>query len=167
MARLENRVMRLRYMTLLAVISSMLGAALLFILGVHKTLLAFSTYLSPPVEGTMPPADQAISYLIQSMDDFLIGLVFLVFGYGVNTLFIRGVESPPVGEGQFLGGVRIRSVEQLKGILGELVVIVLIVRFMEIALLNLNALDWTLLVLPAAILMLALALKFLDLKKSG
>jgi len=51
----------------------------------------------------MPPTGRVMSYLIQSMDDFLIGLVFPVSDHGVNALFIRAVDPPPVGEGQVPG----------------------------------------------------------------
>lgn len=165
MVNLESGLMKLRYMTVLAVFASILGAGLLFLLGARKTFEAFVAIFRPGAEGALVPTDQAVAFLIQSMDAFLIGLVFLVFGYGINTLFVQGVDRPSAGDQQVFGWIQIRSVGQLKGILAELVVIVLFVKFLEIALLNLNRLKWELLVLPAAILMLSLALKFLELKK--
>jgi len=47
--------------------------------------------------------------------------------------------------------------------LGEVIVIILFVKFLEMILINLNNLSWEILILPISILLLALALKFLDL----
>jgi uncharacterized membrane protein YqhA len=52
----------------------------------------------------------------------------------------------------------------LKNTLAEVIIIILFVNFLEIALLNLKSLTWELFILPGSILLLALSLKFLDLR---
>ena len=60
--------------------------------------------------------------------------------------------------------ININNVQQLKKILAELVVVILFVKFLEVALVNLDSLAWEMLVLPGSILLLALSIKFLELK---
>ncbi|WP_269447189.1 YqhA family protein [Colwellia sp. PAMC 20917] len=55
------------------------------------------------------------------------------------------------------------NIGRLKNILGEVIVIILFVKFFEIILINLNSLTWEILILPVSILLLALSLKFLGL----
>ena len=59
---------------------------------------------------------------------------------------------------------KITNVNQLKLILGELIVVVLFVKFLEIVLLNSKELALENLILPVGIVLLALGLKLLDLK---
>jgi hypothetical protein len=47
--------------------------------------------------------------------------------------------------------------------LGEVIVIILFVKFLEIIFINVNNLTWEILILPISILLLALSLKFLGL----
>ena len=107
-------------------------------------------------------ANYAITYLIQAVDTFLIGLVFMILSGGIYYLYVRhiDIEAPEV-----VSWIKIRDISQLKNILAELVIIILFVKFLEIALINLKNLTWELFVLPGSILLLSLALKFLDLKE--
>ena len=77
-------------------------------------------------------------------------------------MFIAGQDDP--GKPEALQWIKIRSIGDLKNVLAEVIVVILFVKFLEVALLNLEKMEWDLLVLPGSILLLAIALKFLDLK---
>jgi uncharacterized membrane protein YqhA len=59
------------------------------------------------------------------------------------------------------------NISALKSVLAEVIIIILFVKFLEVALSNLHKLTWEILALPIAILLLSLALKLLDLKERG
>ena len=161
----KDRFLPYRYMCVVAVVASVCGAALMFLLGVMKTVKAYAVFLdhlASPLADDPARANKAIALLVQSIDAFMIGMVFIVFSYGVTTLFIKKIEVP---EGGVFDWVRITSINQLKVILGELIVIVLFVKFLEVILHSAKDLTFEMLVLPIGIVLLALALKFLDLER--
>ena len=163
----ESMFMRLRYVTLVAVIASGLGSWLMFIIGALKVFAAYKVYFSSDLLDTTLPneaANFAITYLIQAVDTFLIGLVFAIFAGGIYTLYIRRTdrEAPEV-----LSWIKIQNISQLKSILAELVIIILFVKFLEGALkITIYEFQWQMLSLPAGILMLAIALRLMGLRKT-
>jgi uncharacterized membrane protein YqhA len=162
--KIEGAVNRLRYISLIAVIASSLGSILMFLIGAIKTGRAYLAYFSGGI-GHQPDlsAKHAITYMIQAIDVFLIGLVLMIFAGGIYTLFVQRLES---GATEINSWVKITSIAQLKRILAELVIVILFVRTLEGALaIEPGGYIWENLVLPLGILMLALALKFMDLGK--
>lgn len=85
-----------------------------------------------------------------------------LFALGVFTLFI--CDKKLAKKSSVLKWISTPNIGRLKSILGEVIVIILFVKFLEIILVNLNNLTWEILILPVSILLLALALKFLGLR---
>ena len=162
--KIEGAVNRLRYISLIAVIASGLGSILMFLIGAIKTGWAYLAYFSGGI--THQPdlsAKVAITYMIQAIDVFLIGLVLMIFAGGIYQLFIRRLEQ---GSTEINNWVKVTSITQLKRILVELVIVILFVKTLEGALvIESGGYKWENLVLPLGILMLALALKFMGFKK--
>jgi uncharacterized membrane protein YqhA len=159
----------LRYICLIVVVSAFFGSALMLYIGVIETLLAFEYAFSSEhyVElesglEVVKAADLVTSYIIKAMDSFLIALVLMIFSYGVYLLFI---SSESDSETRFFKWLHIPDISHLKNTLAEVIVVILFVKFLEIILLNLSNLAWEMLILPASILLLALSLKFLDLRQ--
>lgn len=155
---------RMRYISIIAVISAGFSSILMLMIGAVKTVRAYMFYfnddlLNSAVQGSA--AKQAIAYLVQGIDAFLIALVLMIFSGGVYDLFIHRVEGSSKLE---TSQPRIQSIAQLKSIIAELIVIILFVKFLEDILGSSNTYQWEMLVLPIGILFLALSLKFLDLK---
>ena len=155
-----------RFISLVAVLGSLLGSILMFIIGGTKIYYAYAAYFlgfQPPTDlGGLKGSDIATAYLIKSFDAFLIALVLFIFAYGVYSIFVS--QKTEEAGSDPLKSVRITTISQLKKILAEIIIIILLVKFLEIALINLNNLRWELLVMPSSILLLSLSLKFLDLK---
>lgn len=160
-----DRSLFFRVILIAAVVASMLGAILMVLLGVKKTIFAFSIFLqnlATPLKDSITADNASIALLIQSIDAFLIGMVFIIFAYGTTTLFIKKVHIP---KGNAFNWVTITNINQLKLIVGEMIVIILFVKFLELILLSAKDLRFEMLVLPVGIVLLALALKFLDLDR--
>ncbi len=153
-----------RKVSIIAVISSAAGSLLMFFIGAVKVLRAVDSYFSLPTEATAEYANRsgpAIAYLVQSIDAFLIALVLMIFSSGVYRLLIS--DAPPV-EGTTRGPFQIRSITELKRILADMIIIILMVKFLESALVNSTGFEWEALVLPGAILLLAAAVRVLKLE---
>lgn len=161
--KFEKQIDRIRYISLIAVLASALGSLLMFLVGANKVWLAYSAYAASLLEG-MPPGEAgnlAIAFVVQAIDAFLIALVLLIFGLGVYSLFVHELKADRPETRSWTG---IRSISQLKTILAELVIIILMVKFLESALRSTGSYEWELLLLPAGVLMLAGAVKLLGLK---
>jgi len=162
-----------RFISWIAIICSLLGSVLLFIVGAMKTYSAYTTVFFAQVSNEslshLDTSEVATTYLIKSLDTFLIALVLFIFAHGVFTLFIS--DKKVANKTSVLKWISTPNIGHLKNILGEVIVIILFVKFLEIILINLNSLKWEILILPISILMLALSLKFLGLgredKKDG
>lgn len=156
-----------RHLSWIAIICSLAGSLLLFVMGSIKTVLAFATILfdkKPKAEmAHLEPIDVATTYLIHSLDLFLIAFVLFIFAHGIFTLFITDAH---VKSDTVLRWIRTPNIGHLKNILAEVIVIILFVKFLEVVLLNLTALSWETLILPVSILLLAGGLKILGLKRA-
>ncbi|CAI4163276.1 YqhA family protein [Aliiglaciecola lipolytica] len=154
-----------RYISWVAIICSLLGSVLLFIVGAMKTYSAYETVFSSTLSSDslshMDTSEIATIYLIKSLDTFLIALVLFIFAHGIFTLFIYDKKI----EQKFtvLKWISTPNIGHLKNVLGEVIVIILLVKFLEIILINLNSLTWEILILPVAVLFLAVSLKLLRL----
>lgn len=152
--------------SIIAVIASGFGSLLMFIMGAVKLAMAYTSYFSPVLEtGTFsqPAANQSITFVVQSIDAFLIALVMLVFSSGVFSLFVSQEATSKVQNSKRFG---VSSLGELKRILAEMVVIILMVKFLEEALVGVDSFSWFTLVLPISILALAVAVKVINLQHS-
>ncbi|MBN2526090.1 MAG: YqhA family protein [Deltaproteobacteria bacterium] len=156
---------RSRYLSIVAVLCSLLGSALLFVVGADKTVRAFLYYTHVKAVDIklahLSPSDIAITYVIRALDTFLIALALLIFAYGVYCLFIRKRDDV---KKQIPGLPNITSVGFLKHTLGEVVIVIILVTTLEEVLVSLETLTWHLLVLPVTVLLLSLSMKFLGMR---
>jgi uncharacterized membrane protein YqhA len=158
-----------RYLALIAVVFSLLGSLLMFLSGAWKSIEAFrASILQEPLIADAPAhldlADQAMISVLQSMDAFLIALVLLIFSFGVYNLFIGEIKPP-----KNLAGApwaQITSIERLKQVVVEVILVILAVLFLWELLVLEDEATWNILVVPLGILLLAAALKLVDWRRS-
>jgi len=118
-----------RFITIFAVIFSILGAVVLFIVSsvdiyqVAKT--AYGYYFSG-IE-TKNFHVMIVSDIIGSIDLYLIGVVLLIFGFGIYELFISAIDAADE-KNQILN---ISSLDQLKDKIAKVIIMVLIVNFFQ------------------------------------
>lgn len=179
--KLEGRLIAgVRFMTVLAVVGSLAGSLLMFVLGLINIVNAYQFWLAgaeaPPesavsgeVETSLTGEAAAVVGVILALDRFLIAIVLLYFAYGVYSLFIR-----PERREEDLAlplWFRVKSIGQLKQVVAEVILVVLFVLFLRVSLEVFRqpniSLSWaqiaTYAVLPFSTFLLALALRFVEL----
>lgn len=163
---LEQGLKRIRHLSWIAIICSLSGSMLMFIIGAIKTYHAFNAVLLGNISKNalehLASADIATTYLIMSLDAFLIAFVLFIFAYGIYSLFISNYQQR--NKNDVLGWIDMPSISHLKNVLAEVIVIILFVKFLEVALINIENLTWEITILPISIVMLAISLKLLNLK---
>ncbi|MDX1363674.1 YqhA family protein [Arenibacter latericius] len=155
-----------RFISWIAILFSLLGSLLLFIMGALKTLNAFRVFFLgyiPKDKVHLHSVDIGITYLIKSLDTFLIALVLFIFARGVYTLFISNTNIK--GNSGVLSWIKTPNIGHLKNILAEVIIIILFVKFLEVVFVNIGNLKWELLILPISIVLMAVGLKILKLNK--
>ncbi len=163
---LKEGLTRIRYFSWIAIMCSLLGSMLMFIIGALKTYHAFNAVLLGNISKNelehLASADIATTYLIKSLDAFLIAFVLFIFAYGIYSLFISNYQQK--NKDDVLSWIDMPSISHLKNVLAEVIVIILFVKFLEVALINIEKLTWEIIILPFSILLLAISLKLLNLK---
>lgn len=157
---------KLRYVAVIAVISSFFASAIMFFIGAMKVFKG-AYYL---LTGTQPqwapahytPADLATILILASLDSFLIALALLYFGYGIYALVIDP-ESP--ARSRAPSWLVPKGFKDLKETLAHVILLVLFVLFLDELWIRLDDLTWEILILPISIALLALALKLMGLKE--
>lgn len=170
--RIEASIFRAtRLLTLIAVAASLAGALLMFMLGAEETFTAFNQQYftnTDLVEGLSEDEATVISLMV-ALDRFLIGVVLLFFAYGVYGLFVRpDLSSRELGLPDWM---HVDQIGQLKQTLAEVIIVVLFVLFLRIALQTFHGGGMSMsligigrfLMLPFAILLLAAALRLVEL----
>ena len=99
--------------------------------------------------------------VLEAVDAFLFGIVLVIFAYGIAIGFVFTL---PEGYGKRLPNwMKVDGVGQLKATLAEVVIVVLIVIFARIIVEANRHLEWSMLVLPASILLIATAVRMIEL----
>ena len=165
MKMMEKMLNMVRFVSWISIVSSLLGAVVMFYVGAGKTILAVKhVVLGKDPAGdsltAMTKGDFATVYVLKSLDSFLIGFVLLIFAYGIFCLFMREEKESSIPGYDW---IRVLSIRQLKAILAEAMIIILFVKFLEIVLTHVAALNWEILILPFSILLLSIALRLVDL----
>jgi uncharacterized membrane protein YqhA len=73
--------------------------------------------------------NQFLFKIISSIDLFLIGIVLLIFGFGVYELFVKEID---FAKARFMEStLQIKNLDQLKNKIIKVIIIVLIVKYFE------------------------------------
>ncbi len=96
--------------------------------------------------------------IAEALDSFLVSLFFIIFSIGIAKLFLPNINFL---KGYDLPWLKLDSFSSLKLVLWEMLLTTLFVFFAASVIISGENLEWTTLITPASILMLALAYKFL------
>jgi uncharacterized membrane protein YqhA len=147
----------LRAIMLIGSVGALVGSLLMFLQGGVFLHEAWHTILA---EGDAVQKQVTVPVL-EAVDSFLFGIVLVIFAYGIAIGFVFTL---PEGYGQRLPvWMKVGGVGQLKATLAEVVIVVLIVMFARIVVEANGHLQWSMLVLPASILMISVALRMIEL----
>ena len=150
-------IFRTRYVSVIAVIFGAIGAVLMFVIGAVTTVDSVVTYFGGHEDAAFS-SDAALAATVEvvsALDQFLLGLVLLVFAFGVYSLWIM----PETAEGGSSikppSWIKVTSVTDLKLQLIEVVAVLLAVLFLK-GVLSQPETVWSDLVVPIAVVLFAL-----------
>ena len=129
----ENSLWASRFVVLLAVFFGLIGAIILFIVAsvdiYESAVFVINTYLA----GAHPEHfhEDVVGGIIGAVDFYLIGVVMLIFAFGLYELFISDIDAAkdPTGKGSKV--LAIHSLDQLKDKISKVIVMVLVVGFFQ------------------------------------
>ena len=152
---IETTMVRMRYITLIPVVFSYVGAIIMFVVG---TIRAYDSVLSLMESGGPDLRDTQVN-LILAVDAYLMGLVLLIFSYGIYDLFISSLDAGnrPMIRPRWM---TFNDIGGLKTILAEVILIILTIEFFQLVLASMPEFDtfeeW--LVIPIGMLLIAVGL---------
>lgn len=139
---------------LIVVFITFINALVYFGLGVYYSFKAYSDIVMGRAE------NHPGIVMIESLDRFLIGFVFIIFSVGLSRLFLSDAKFLETYE---LPWLKITEFTQLKSLLISALLVALFVAWIPAAI-NIaqqTDLTWTVLLFPACLLMAAVAAKFM------
>jgi uncharacterized membrane protein YqhA len=134
------------------IVTTFLNSVAFIGVGVYRSYHAYRMLITEGVEGK--PGIE----LINSLDIFLIALVFLIMSLGFSKLFYKDF---PLFKSIDLPWLKIDDFFDLKILLWNTVLLSLVVAFAVVAIENEGHWEWTMLVVPAAVLLFSLGAKFI------
>ena len=149
-------IFRTRYVSVIAVIFGAIGAVLMFIIGAVTTVDSVVTYFGGHDDAAFS-SDAALAAtveIVSALDQFLLGLVLLVFTFGVYSLWIMPDTAEDGSKSRAPSWIEVTSVTDLKLQLIEVVAVLLAVLFLKGVLSSPDTV-WTDLVVPIAVVLFA------------
>ncbi len=129
----EGSLWASRFIVILAVVFGLIGAIVLFIVAsidiFVTTKYVFTTYLT-----AAHPAhfhQDVVGGIIGAVDLYLIGVVMLLFSFGLYELFISDIDVARDEDGKENKILAIHSLDQLKDKISKVIVMVLVVGFFQ------------------------------------
>jgi uncharacterized membrane protein YqhA len=151
----------LRAIMLIGSVGALVGSLLMFLQGGFFLHEAWHTIMT---EGDAVQKQVTVPVL-EAVDSFLFGIVLVIFAYGIAIGFVFTL--PEGYGGRLPPWMKVGGVGQLKATLAEVVIVVLIVIFARVVVEAQGKFEWSMLVLPASILMIAVALRMIELGGKG
>lgn len=123
----ENILWKSRIITFLAVVFSLISSLALFIAGSIQILNGIIDFVKGLSD--KPEYLQLVIAIISAVDLYLIGIVLLIFSFGIYELFISKID--PAQNEEEVNILEIRSLDSLKNKLLKVIIMVLIVYFFK------------------------------------
>jgi len=129
----ENTLWSSRFIIVLAVVFGLIGAVILFIVASVDIFVTakyvFNTYMTHAHPEHFH--EEVVGGIIGAVDLYLIGVVMLLFSFGVYELFISDIDVAKDANGQENQLLAIHSLDQLKDKISKVIVMVLVVGFFQ------------------------------------
>ncbi|WP_345985177.1 YqhA family protein [Sulfurimonas sp. HSL-1656] len=159
----ESGLWNSRLFTLFAVVFSLIGAIILFVvasLDIWNVLVMVWDVVAHHAHPEHLHED-VVANIIGAIDLYLIAIVLLIFSLGVYELFVSKIDAAEDGDGKSSSVLQIHSLDQLKDKIAKVIVMVLVVNFFQRVLHTQFNGALEMLYFSGSILLLALALYFL------
>lgn len=126
--KFEKSLWGVRYITILPVLLSIISSVALLVLGGWEIIEAIIFY-NPLFDDSITNSNELLFKIISAIDLFLIGIVLLIFGFGIYELFVSEINFANAKFSE--STLKIKSLDQLKNKIIKVIIIVLIVKFFE------------------------------------
>ena len=129
----ESGLWSTRFMVLLAVIFGLLGAVALFIVASVDVFNTAGMVINTYLHHLHPEHfhEDVVGGIIGAVDLYLIGVVMLLFSFGLYELFISDIDAAKDDEERENKILSIHSLDQLKDKISKVIVMVLVVGFFQ------------------------------------
>ncbi|MFQ5518609.1 MAG: YqhA family protein, partial [Mariprofundus sp.] len=134
----ERVLWKARWAVLLAVVCSVLAALVMFYISAVDTFYAvqmladYHLLNSPDARGVMRA--EAVGMVVKVIDIFLLAIVLMIFGLGMYELYISKIDHAYENHDESaVHMLSVNSLDDLKSRLGKVIMMVLIVKFFEMA----------------------------------
>ena len=125
----ENLLWKSRLIILLAVVFGVIASAALFLTGSYEIWHTITRIISP--ENLEPDYSKLLIGIIGAVDLYLIGIVLLIFSFGIYELFISKIDNARSEGNKEHNILEISSLDELKNKLLKVIIMVLIVTFFK------------------------------------
>ena len=160
----ESGLWSSRFMVLMAVLFGIVGAVVLFVVAsfdIYDTAkLVINTYINHYHPENFH--NHVIGGIIGAVDLYLIGVVMLLFSFGLYELFISDIDTARENENKQTKILAIHSLDQLKDKISKVIVMVLVVMFFKKVGLTTYSSPLELLYLALSIAVISVGLYFLS-----
>ena len=143
-----QKFLRLRYVFMVASIVTFINSIFFLYNGVKAAIHGYIETI------TNQPYGRPGIHFIESLDAFMISLVFLIFSLGIMRIFTHYHTDDKL----FPEWLRISSFKELKILLWETILVTLVIFTVSKLVINLENLRWENLILPLVTLILAISL---------
>ena len=129
----ENTLWSSRFMVILAVVFGLIGAVVLFAVASIDIFVTAKYVFTTYTTGAHPEAfhENVVGGIIGAVDLYLIGVVMLLFSFGLYELFISDIDAAKDDQGNDNQILAIHSLDQLKDKISKVIVMVLVVGFFQ------------------------------------
>jgi len=148
----EPAFFNMRYIIIIPVVITYIGAFIMFIIGAIEAWNSISLFITNDYKHSQ-------FSLILGIDAFLLGLVLLIFSYGIYDLFISKIDvadRPSVRP----NWMRFKDIGELKIILAQVILIILTINFFELVFIEMNNPEsfQDFMIIPVGIVLIAVGL---------
>ena len=122
-----------RFMVVLAVVFGLIGAVVLFLVASVDIFTTAKYVITTYLTGAHPANfhEDVVGGIIGAVDLYLIGVVMLLFSFGLYELFISDIDVAKDDSGEDNKILAIHSLDQLKDKISKVIVMVLVVGFFQ------------------------------------
>ena len=129
----ENTLWSSRFIIILAVVFGLIGAIILFTVASVDVFVTAKYVIMTYLNGAHPEKfhEDVVGGIIGAVDLYLIGVVMLLFAFGLYELFISDIDAAKENGDEDHQLLAINSLDQLKDKISKVIVMVLVVGFFQ------------------------------------
>ena len=154
-----DMLIKFRFIGIPVVLALVVGSVIMIAIGVYhvyETIVILSGH-GHAAEGVPETLASKIE-LLEAIDSFVFAMVMIYFAFG--TYFLLVASEDEERSRSLPGWLDVKSIGQLKKTLLEVIVVLVAILFLQ-KIVSATELDWPLLIFPASIVALAIALKLI------